>query len=227
MTEQSVDRGLTRPGAAGLGISAALVALAARAPWLEVSYFDDRVGGGVREVTGAQWSTEALAVALLLVAGGVATLALRRLPRRIVAAVVAVAAAFAALSPLGLIARGADVERVRALLTAGAGEAQSAGRGADNALSPLAQIVSVDVNVGYAALAVVGCAVAVASGLAVALRPGSDSRRVNKYEKESVRREKIGADLEDDPDSGRVMWDAIDADIDPTDPQGGPISAER
>ena len=53
-------------------------------------------------------------------------------------------------------------------------------------------------------------------------RPGEDSPRQNKYEKETVRREKVREDLEEDPQSGRVLWDAISADIDPTDPQNGP-----
>ena len=52
-------------------------------------------------------------------------------------------------------------------------------------------------------------------------RPGTDSPRQNKYEKETVRREKVREDLEEDPQSGRVLWDAISADIDPTDPRGG------
>ena len=52
------------------------------------------------------------------------------------------------------------------------------------------------------------------------VRPGTDSPRQNKYEKETVRRERVREDLEEDPHSGRVLWDAISADIDPTDPRG-------
>ena len=51
----------------------------------------------------------------------------------------------------------------------------------------------------------------------MALRPGEDTATKNKYEKASQRREKIEQDLQDEPESGRVLWDAIDADIDPTD----------
>jgi len=40
---------------------------------------------------------------------------------------------------------------------------------------------------------------------------------LNKYEKDAVRRDRIHEDLDAQPDSGRVMWDALDADIDPTD----------
>ena len=49
------------------------------------------------------------------------------------------------------------------------------------------------------------------------MRPGVDSAKLNKYETEAVRREKLGEDLEARPDSGRVMWDALDSGIDPTD----------
>ena len=61
-----------------------------------------------------------------------------------------------------------------------------------------------------------------AGGVLLIARPGEDSPRQNKYEKETVRREKVREDLEEDPQSGRVLWDAISADIDPTDPQNGP-----
>ena len=57
-----------------------------------------------------------------------------------------------------------------------------------------------------------------AGGVLLVARPGEDSPRQNKYEKETVRREKVREDLEEDPQSGRVLWDAISADIDPTDP---------
>ena len=51
---------------------------------------------------------------------------------------------------------------------------------------------------------------------------------MNKYEQETVRREKIRDDLESQPDSGRVMWDALDADIDPTeDPTQAPTGQPR
>ena len=128
MAQQTADRGASRIGAAGIGVGGIIVAAFSRAPWMQVSYFDDRVGGGVRALSGAQWSTEASAVALLLLAAAVAALALRRLPRRIIGAIAAVAAVGAALSPLNLLVSGADPERVRAALD-GAADGENVGLG--------------------------------------------------------------------------------------------------
>ena len=187
MAQQTADRGASRIGAAGIGVGGIIVAAFSRAPWMQVSYFDDRVGGGVRALSGAQWSTEASAVALLLLAAAVAALALRRLPRRIIGAIAAVAAVGAALSPLNLLVSGADPERVRALLTAGAEEAQAR----EGTISAMAEITSIQVNPAYLVLTLLGFLLAAAGGAAVAARPGVDSAKLNKYETEAVRRQKI------------------------------------
>ncbi|SDL81351.1 trp region conserved hypothetical membrane protein [Corynebacterium mycetoides] len=213
-TVGAADKGLTRIGAAGLGAGAVAVALFSRMDWIHVEFFDDRVGGGARSLTGAQWSTEVSAVSFLLLVAAVAAVALRRVPRRIVGAIAAVAALGASLSPVSLLLRGADPERVRALLTAGAEDAQAR---AGSILS-MAELTSVQLHPLNLALTIAGLAIAAAGGIAVAARPGRDSATLNKYETEAVRKEKIGSDLEANPDSGRVLWDALDADIDPTDP---------
>lgn len=224
----TVDRGFSRLGAAGLGLGGVVVAIASRTPWMTVAYFDDRVGGGTRDVSGAQWSTEASAVALLLLIAAVAVLALRRLPRRIIGAISAVAAAGAALSPLTLLFAGPDENRVRALLTAGADGIEQTANTRGTTLSSMAELTSIDLNPAYLVLTLLGFLIAVAGGVAAALRPGEDPATLNKYETEAVRKEKIGADLEENPDSGRVLWDALDADIDPTDPgQDRPGGAGR
>ena len=70
-------------------------------------------------------------------------------------------------------------------------------------------------------MALAAAVLGLAGGALLVARPGEDSPRQNKYEKETVRREKVREDLEEDPQSGRVLWDAISADIDPTDPRGG------
>lgn len=216
MEQPATEKGLARPAAAGLGLGGVVVAGLSRAPWVQVSYADDRVGGGVRTLSGSQWSTEVTAVALLLVAAAVAVLVVRRLPRRIIGAIAAVAAAGAALSPLAALLRGADPERARALLTAGSQDIVMQ----SESLSAMAQVTAAEVNVVNVSLVLVGLMVAAAGGVAVALRPGADSAKSNKYETDAVRRERIGSDLEENPDSGRVLWDALDADIDPTDPSG-------
>ena len=52
----------------------------------------------------------------------------------------------------------------------------------------------------------------------LARNPGEDKTKVSsKYETPAARQAKLGEDLETSADSGRVMWDALDSDIDPTD----------
>lgn len=217
---QQVDQGLRRAGAALLGVSGVAVWAFSRMEWIEAQYADNLAGGGVASVEGAQWSTEVTAVAILLLAGMVAGFSLRRTARRVVGAVCALAAAVAAVPIVSLFARGADPQRVHAILSAGADEAQSAATQAD--IAQWAEITSTSVNALGPALSLLGCALGVAGGVMLALRPGADAPRSNKYEKEAVRKEKVRTDLEEDPDSGRVLWDAISADIDPTDPADGP-----
>ena len=66
-------------------------------------------------------------------------------------------------------------------------------------------------------LALVGAALALFGAVMVASNPGADKPRTSKYETPAVRQERLQDDLETSQDSGRVMWDALDADIDPTD----------
>lgn len=215
-TSPAPSKGFTRPGAALLAVGGVLVAGFTRLSWMTATYFDDRAGGGDVEVTGADWSTEASAVSLLFIVAAIAVLALRRLGRRIVGAVAAVAALGALVAPVTLLARGADVDRVHAILTAGYEEMQSR----SDAIPGWAQITEVTLHPVNPALVALGCVLAALGGALVALRPGEDSAKLNKYETEAVRREKIEEDLASSPDSGRVMWDALDADLDPTDTTG-------
>ncbi|PST75439.1 hypothetical protein I919_10130, partial [Corynebacterium glutamicum ZL-2] len=62
--------------------------------------------------------------------------------------------------------------------------------------------------------AMIGCALALVGGVVLAMRPGEDTAKSNQYERKQARAEKIHTDLAQDPDSGRVMWDALDEDID-------------
>ncbi|WP_284522822.1 Trp biosynthesis-associated membrane protein [Corynebacterium aquatimens] len=98
-----------------------------RGPWITVAYRDPLAGDGVALVRGAEWSAELAAVALLLLAGTVGLLTLRSVARRVVGAVCALAAAGAAISPVSLLVKGADPERIHAILTSGA-DASAAGQ---------------------------------------------------------------------------------------------------
>ena len=66
-------------------------------------------------------------------------------------------------------------------------------------------------------LALIGAAIGLVGGVILAAYPGVDGPKRTQYERKQRRTAHIAAELAAEPDSGRVLWDAIDADIDPTD----------
>ena len=217
-TENTPDKKAARAGAALLGLSGALTWFASRQEWVNAQYNDDISGGGTVTVNGTDWSTETTAIAVLLLAGMLAAFALRRLGRRIVGGICTAASVGLSVPAVTLLVSGADPERVHTLLTAGADRTQQASSAP--AIAEWAEITSVATQPLGPVLTLIAALLGVAGGLVLLVRPGTDSPRQNKYEKETVRRERVRADLEEDPNSGRVLWDAISADIDPTDPRG-------
>lgn len=203
-----------RTGALATGIAGAAMWAFSRMDWVSAEYNDDLSGAGEATITGAEWSTEITAVAVLLIAGGVAAFALRKIGRRVVGAICALAAAGAAVPAALLLARGADQERIHAILTAGAEEAAT--DTSSSTIANWAEITSAQVAALGPVLTLLGCVLGVVGGVALVVKPGEDAPRQHKYEKEAVRKETIRSDLKEEPDSGRVMWDALDADIDPT-----------
>lgn len=197
-----------------IGLGALVLWIGSRFTWLTVDTFDDKSGAATLGIPGATWSTEATAVVLLLLAACVAGFALRRTGRRIVGAVSALAAVGASWQPLVLLAGQPDPERARTILTSGAASQRA---DAEVLISEWAEVTNLSVGVTGPVLALLGCAVALFGGVLLAVRPGVDSAQRNKYERKQDREAKIAEDLEETPDSGRVMWDALDADIDPTD----------
>lgn len=212
------DRRPSRIGALALALGGVLLWLGARMDWLIVDVFDDKSGSSSIALPGSTWSTEATAVALLLLVAAVAGFALRKWGRRIVGAVAALAAIGASVGPMTLLTGEPDPARAHQLLTSGAASQQ-----ANNPvlISSWAEITGMDVSVGGPVIAMLGCAVALFGGVLLAAKPGTDGPRLNKYEKKSQRHAKLAEDLKSSPDSGRVMWDALDADIDPTEMNDG------
>ena len=200
---------MSKFGALLMGLGALVLWLASRMTWLTAHYADNLTGDGSAPISGADWSTEVTAVVLVLLAATIAGLALRRWGRRIVGAIGAVAAGAVTVAPLALLLGTPDSERVSALLMYDI-------ENNDATITTWSDITSVDTAVVAPLIAVVGAVVAVVGGLLLAVRPGQDAATVSKYEKASQRKEKIEQDLEAEPQSGRVLWDAIDADIDPT-----------
>lgn len=200
-------KNLHRISALLLAVAALILWAASRMPWITAETFDDKSGDATHAVIGGLWSTEQTAVALLLLAGAVAGLALRRTGRRIVGVISALAGIGASWASLGLLAGEPDPQRVHQLLSTGD----------ETVIASWAEIAGLEVHTAGPALAMVGAAVALFGGVLLAMRPGTDSAKLNRYETRQAREAKIAEDLEAEPDSGRVMWDALDADIDPTD----------
>lgn len=204
-----------------IGAGALVVWISSRMTWITVEAFDDKSGATTQSLVGATWSTEIMALALALAAACVAGLVLRRTGRRIVGGLAAVLAVGASLSPLSLLtgeATAEDAERARSLLTSGVAS-QRASEG--TLLSEWAEITDLSTHPVAAVVALIGCALALFGGVLLTMRPGADGVQASRFERRQARADKIRTDLEQAPDSGRVMWDALDEDIDPTDTGGG------
>ncbi|WP_293950648.1 TIGR02234 family membrane protein [uncultured Corynebacterium sp.] len=204
-----------------IGAGALVVWISSRMNWITVDAFDDKSGDITQSLVGATWSTEIMALALALAAACVAGLVLRRVGRRIIGIISAVVAVATSLSPLALLTGEPtveDAERARTLLTSGIAS-QRANSG--TLLSEWAEITDLSTHPLAAVVALIGCALALFGGVLLAMRPGTNPVQASKYERRQARAEKIRTDLQQAPDSGRVMWDALDEDIDPTDNTGG------
>ncbi|QPK78466.1 TIGR02234 family membrane protein [Corynebacterium lizhenjunii] len=189
---------------------------ASRMTWVHATVDDDKSGTATYDLTGSTWALESTAVALLLLAGALAGLALRRGARRGIGVAVALAAAGVAWRPVALLTYGADLDRTQQLLHSAGDNTTAVGA---ESISSWAQVTAADATVTGPALAIAAAAVALFGAMLLAMRPGQDSARSTRYETKAVRADKLQQELRESPNSGRVLWDALDEDIDPTDPR--------
>ena len=194
-------------------VGAIVLWLSSRMTWVKAAVEDDKAGSSVAELSGSLWSLELIALTVVILAGSVAALAVRRTARRIVSGLTALAAAGVAWRPLTLLTAGPAAERAQELLQGGTNVTSVDA----TSISDWASVLSADTQAAGPAVALVGAAVALFGAVMVASNPGTDKPRSAKYETPAVRQERLREDLENSQDSGRVMWDALDADIDPTD----------
>lgn len=194
-------------------VGAIVLWLSSRMTWVKAAVEDDKAGSSVAELSGSLWSLELTALTVVILAGSVAALAVRRTARRIVSGLTALAAAGVAWRPLTLLTAGPAAERAQELLQGGTNDTSVDA----TSISDWASVLSADTQAAGPAVALVGAAVALFGAVMVASNPGTDKPRSAKYETPAVRQERLREDLENSQDSGRVMWDALDADIDPTD----------
>lgn len=207
--------GAKRIGPVLMFVGAILLWLSSRMTWVTAAVEDDKAGSSVAELSGSLWSLELIALSVVVLAGGVAAFALRRTGRRIVSVLTALAAAAAGWRPVALLTASPEAERAQELLQGGTNDTS-----VDSAtISDWATVLTADASTAGPVLAIVGAALALFGAVMVASNPGADKPRSAKYETPAVRQERLQEDLETSQDSGRVMWDALDADIDPTDPR--------
>ncbi|MDO4685146.1 MAG: TIGR02234 family membrane protein [Corynebacterium sp.] len=197
-----------------IGVGGALLWGVSRLTWLTVHVFDDKSGESTQELVGAVWSTELTALAFVLLAAMVAGLVLRRTARRIVGVIAAFAAIGASWQPLNLLAGTPDLVRAKNILASGAATENSQ---TPVLISQWAEVTDASVSMLGPVLAFLACAAALFGGVLLAVRPGEDTVKANAYERSQSRKERLEQDLSEAPDSGRVLWDALDADVDPTD----------
>ena len=193
-----------------LGLGAAGLWGASRMDWVVAETADDLAGDRSIAISGGQWSMETTALALVMLAGCVAGLALRRLGRRVVGVISALAAIGASWAGLTMLAGTPDPEHARNVLRAAATNETAVNA---EGISEWAHVVAVEPNVVGPVL--------------LAMRPGVDPAAVNKYERKAAREEKLERELAESPDSGRVLWDALDADIDPSERPSGETSSDN
>lgn len=185
-----------------LVLAAGALWAAARLPWVIVRSFDGL--GQPRQVTvsGASWSTALLPLALLALAAGLAAVAARGWPLRVLAVLLAVASLAAGYLAIGMWAV-ADV----------------AARGAGLVDVPLISLVGAERRYAGAAITL-AAALGMLVGAALLMR--SASARADdtaKYAAPASRRSTARLDAAG-PDgsqlSERMMWDALDEGCDPT-----------
>ena len=198
-----------------IAVGTAALWFSSRSTWVKAVSEDDKSGSATNEIVGSAWSLGLMASTLVLLAGVLAGIALRRIGRRIVAIVCALAAAAAAWSPINILTSGADAERAQKILQ-GVFANENAVDSA--AISEWASVISTEVTTFGPIVAIFGAALAFFGAVLLARNPGKDKVKASsKYDTPAARQEKLAEDLETSSDSGRVMWAALDNDIDPTD----------
>ncbi len=190
-------------------IAQALLALAAlalwgasRLTWVQVQSFDGLGQPKTSTLTGAQWSTALVPLALVLLAAAVAALAVRGWALRLLAVLVALCSA--ALAYLGI-----SLWVVRDIAV----------RGADLAQVPVAALVGSSRQYVGAGITVAAAVLTLAA--AVLLIRSAATARGTKYVAPAARRDAVNRESAADGMSERMIWDALDEGSDPTDPDAG------
>nr|WP_275414192.1 TIGR02234 family membrane protein [Corynebacterium kroppenstedtii] len=161
---------------------------------------------------------------MALIAACLATLVLKRTGRRILAAVSAVIGAASLWTPLNVLLTSPSTTRARNLLVNGQATQK---KNDPQTLTEWAVVTGVDVHQVAVILALIASVITIAGAIILFLWPGVDTVKGSKYDTASARRDSLATDLENDRESGRVLWDAMDAGVDPTQDDAVDVARRR
>lgn len=217
-TEPAPGRGGRYPVAAIalLAFGAAALWGSSRLTWVTVTSADGLTEPRTDELNGGVWFGALTPLALVLLAAIAAVLATKGWVRRLVGVVVALIAAVTAVPALALLAGSGATEQ----------------RAADLAELPGRAEVQELVTAGApAVLTLCGALAAFGAGLLLARMPAGAKQLSGKYDNPATRKAAATRAVQD-RESGevlpeRVLWDALDAGADPTDPSDTTDPADR
>lgn len=193
---------MTRVAQLLLVLAALALWVASRLTWIDVTSFDGLGQPKTSTLSGAQWSTALIPLALLVLAAAVAVLAVRGWPLRILAVLVAVASAGMAYLAVTLWAV-ADV----------------APRAADLAEVAVADLTGTERHYTGAVVTLVAAACALVGAVLLMRSARRGAAPAGRYATPAARREAAAQqDREGEPMSERMLWDALDEGRDPTNP---------
>lgn len=207
-----------------LGIAAALLWASSRMTWVSLEVSSELGAPRTVDLDGGTWFGALTPLALVLVATIAAVFATGGWWRRLIGLVVAVLAAVAAV-PAYAVLQGAGKTAERAGRLAGLRDWEHAG--------------AVDTSTLPAVLTMVGAVAAFGAGVLLARMPAeSASQLAGKYENPVFRKSEAAEQVaekraseatsqpgSEEPLSGRVLWDALDAGADPTDDETNTAAA--
>ncbi|HIW91086.1 MAG TPA: TIGR02234 family membrane protein [Candidatus Corynebacterium avicola] len=185
--------------------------------WLTLQVDDDKSGSSVETLNGSAWDPAGTPVALALLALLILSFAVRPVVRRVLGVVAAVLSAVGGFAAVTLLTTDPDLERARSILASGSATRRESD---PTQISEWATVLDATVHTGPLVLLLAGASVGIVGGVIMVMRPGKERKGHSKYETPEARREGVEQDLEENPDSGRVLWDALDAGVDPTDRDG-------
>lgn len=217
-TSQARTKRLHRLALLLVAASAAILWLAGRMNFVTVEVQDDLAGNTTRHLNGSVWDPAATPLALAMLAATLLSFALQPLLRRVLGGVIVVLAGIASFRSVELLTVDIDLMRAQNLLTSGVATQNSQD---PNQISQWAVVLSGQTHSLPLVLALLGAALGVVGGVVLLMRPGLPSAGHSRYETPEARRAGAQQDLEENPDSSRVLWDALDAGVDPTDEDRG------